>query len=64
MITEDVRRTSREFSARNGWDCNKAFDLAVQVLTECNWHSLADKLKEAAQDEMDAHYEDLDLSKI
>lgn len=62
-MTEDVRQTAREFNARNGWDCNSAFDLAVQVLVDCNWHSLAEKLKEAAQDEMDAHIEDLDLSK-
>jgi hypothetical protein len=60
MISDDTRKTASEFNARNKWDCNEAFDLAVQVLTDANWHSLAQKLKDAAQAEMEAEVDPMD----
>ena len=45
--TPDWKNTAREFNARNGWDCNAAFDLAIEVLTDANDHELARKLMEA-----------------
>lgn len=43
----DWKRTAREYNARNGWDCDAAFDLAIEVLTDANSHDLARMLMEA-----------------
>lgn len=61
--TPDWKKTAREFNARNGWDCNAALDLAMEVLTDANWHDLARKLMEAVNDLNDEHEVQLDLSK-
>lgn len=44
--------TAREFAASVKWDSNEALDLAFAILTECNWHTLAAKLAEAAEAEI------------
>jgi len=46
----DWKKTAREFNARNGWDCQAALDLAIEVLTDANSHDLARKLMEASNE--------------
>ena len=43
----DWKKTAREYNARNKWDCQAALDLAIEVLTDANFHDLARKLMEA-----------------
>ena len=48
----DWKKTAREYNARNKWDCDAAFDLAIEVLTDANAHDLARKLMEARNEEL------------
>jgi len=48
--TPDWKKTAREYNARNGWDCQAALDLAIEVLTDANSHDLARKLMEASNE--------------
>ncbi len=53
-----ARRTASQFNATHQWDCNAALALALEVLHDCNWHSLAKKLEEASQSEIELENEE------
>jgi hypothetical protein len=42
-------KTAQEFNSAHGWDINAALQLAIAVLSDCNWHSLAATLEEEAE---------------
>lgn len=50
-IVEDAHETATAFNRRHGWGIEPAVMLALEVLEDCNAHSLAAVLMEAADRE-------------
>jgi hypothetical protein len=49
-------KVAQKYNMAHEWDLNAALQLAVSVLSDANWHSLANTLKEEAEKNLARHF--------
>jgi hypothetical protein len=48
-------KVAQKYNISHEWDINAALRLAISVLSDANWHSLSNTLKEEAEKNMNRH---------
>ena len=55
MKKQNPDKVAQKYNISHEWDINAALQLAISVLSDANWHSLAITLQDEAKKNMNQH---------